>query len=333
MDRSQSHVRVTARDRLAVACLAAAVAAAVVNGEHSTAAPVRAVAQPAAQAPSPALGSLPVTAEHRYRIAGKIRPLLLFWIGKDGVGGARVRWRHGDNDARGYDLLIGSDPARAPRGVNRWGFILEEVRGPEATIVGVMKKSDEESLDEVKANEARGGIVFKMIQATVNQSESVARVTATTVPRDYSYKELDALVDALRKEPASPKVRKIPVPPGGRPGMLTAIAELLHDGAESVKRTGKAPGKKSLPWAYYTKQYDIARTSSEVQNHVTYGGVAYPKLLKSEFEVKARGESWTESFSIVFGIDGALAEVPVFMTYQPRWWLKIELMLDEHEGF
>jgi hypothetical protein len=36
-------------------------------------------------------GSLPVVKEHRYRMSAKIRPLLLFWIGKDNVGGARVR--------------------------------------------------------------------------------------------------------------------------------------------------------------------------------------------------------------------------------------------------
>jgi hypothetical protein len=333
MDRRQSRARVTVRDRLVAAGLTVAFAVVAIDIEHPAAAGYRALLQPPEQAVLPVHGGLPVVAEHHYRIAGKIRPLLLFWIGKDNVGGARLRWRRGDNDARGYDMLIGSDPARAPRGVNRWGFILEEIRGSEATIVGVMKKSEEESLEEAKANEAGGGIVFKMIQATVKGSESVARVTATTVPRDYSYKQLDALVDALQKEPAPPKIRKTMVPPGGRPGMLTAIAELLHDGAEIVKRTGKAPGKKSLAWAYYTKQYDIVRASSELQTKVTYGGVTYPRLLKSEFEVKARGESWTESFTIVFGIDGPLAEVPVFMTYQPRWWFKIELVLDEREAF
>ncbi len=72
------------------------------------------------------LGTLPVVAEHRYRIAAKIRPLVLFWIGKDNVGGARIRWRQGEDGLRGYDALIGSDPARAPRKINRWGFILEE---------------------------------------------------------------------------------------------------------------------------------------------------------------------------------------------------------------
>jgi hypothetical protein len=314
---------------LAGACLMAVTATVVAGGGS----PVPVAGQGLLPAASPVHGTLPVVAEHRYRLGAKIRPLLLFWIGKDNVGGARIRWRQGENGARGYDLLIGSDPARAPRGVNRWGFILEECRDGEATIVGIMKKSDEESLDEAKANEARGGAVFKMIQATVTRSESVARVTTAAVPHDYSYKQLDALVEALVHEPTPPKIQKTPVPPGGRPGMLTAVAELLRDAVETVTRTGKAPGKSSLSYAYYAKQYDVTRASSRVERQATYGGATYPLLLEADFEVRARRESWTESFTIVCGVDGPLAGVPVYITYQPRWWFKVELVLDEHQTF
>ncbi len=199
-----------------------------------------------------------------------------------------------------------------------------------------MKKSDEESLDEAKsrvASEAKGSVVFKMIQATVSQTESVSKVTVATVPRDYSYLELGAMVDVLTKETAPPKIQKTPVPPGGRAGLLTAVIELMHDGVDTVKRTGKAPGRKGLGYAYYAKQYDLTRVSSSVERNVTYGGVAYPKLLKSDFELRARTEKWTESFTIVCGLDGSLAEIPVFLTYQPRWWFKVEMVLDERQVF
>ena len=96
-----------------------------------------------------------MVAEYRYRMAGKIRPLLFFWITKDGIGGARIRVRRGEDGASGLDLLIGSDPTRAPRGINRWGYILEETRGDETTVVGIMKKSDEDTLDQATSNVAR----------------------------------------------------------------------------------------------------------------------------------------------------------------------------------
>ena len=288
------------------------------------------------QAERPTLGTLPVVAEHRYRIAAKIRPLLLFWIGKDDVGGARIRWRKGDADSRGYDALIGSDPARAPRKINRWGFILEETVPAGTRIVGIMKNSDEQTLDEAKsrvAAEAKGRVVFKMNQSAVSQTEAVSRVTVSTVARDYSYRELDAIVDVLVRETAPPKIQKTPVPPGGRTGLLSAVTELLHDGVDTAARTGRAPGRKRLGYVYYAKQYDLTRVSSSIERNATYGGVVYPKLLKSDFEVRARAETWSESFTIVCGLDGALAEIPVFLTYQPRWWFKAEMVLDERQVF
>jgi hypothetical protein len=282
-------------------------------------------------------GTLPVVAEYRYRMAGKIRPLLFFWISKDGIGGARIRVRRGEGGASGLDLLIGSDPTRAPRGINRWGYILEETRGDETNAVGIMKKSEEDTLDQATSNvarEAHGEVIFKMIQATVSRIESVARVTVAPVPRDYTYRELDGLMAAMASDhPLPPTIRKTAMPPGGRPGLLTAVAELLHDGVESVRRTDKAPGRKSLRYVYYAKQYDVARTSASVETHATYGGIDYPRLLRASFEVRARGESWTEKFTIVCGIDGQGADVPVFVTYQPRWWLAVEMVRDDREKF
>ena len=72
--------------------------------------------------------SLPVRVEHRYRMLGRVRPLL-FWISREDVGGAQVTWREAA-DGVGYELLIGSDPERAPRRINRWGYIGEERRAP-----------------------------------------------------------------------------------------------------------------------------------------------------------------------------------------------------------
>ncbi len=294
-----------------------------------------ALSAPSLQVAALLQGNIPVVAEHRYRIAGKIRPLL-FWFGRDNVGGARVRWRRGTGDERGYDLLIGSDPARAPRQANRWGFIMEEATGAGATVLGVMKKGTEDSLEEAKSNvaaESAAGAAFHMMRATLDSSESVSRVTSVVVERDYSYHELGGLMERLLQEPPQPEPRRVRVPPNGRFGLLLAIADLLHDGVETARSTSKAPARKSLPYAYYKNQYDLTRVSSEIEKQPEYGGAKYPRLLRSSFEIKARGETWTEHFTIACGIDGPLAEVPVFMTYQPRWWMKLEMVLDERQQF
>ena len=199
-----------------------------------------------------------------------------------------------------------------------------------------MKKSDEDTLDQAASNvahEAKGGVVFKMIQATVTPVESVARVTTATVPRDYSYREMGLLVDALAADPSPPRIRTLAVPSGGRPGLLSSIAELIRDASDAVQRTGRPPGRQSLLYVYYSKQYDVARVSTSVERGEAYGGVTYPKLLRSNFEVRARGESWTERFTIVSGLEGPLTGVPVFVHYQPRWWFAVEMVLDDREKF
>lgn len=293
---------------------------------------------PAAAVPGPALseGSIPVVKEHRYRMSAKIRPLLLFWIGKDNVGGARARWRQGANGERGYDLLIGSDPKRAPRQVNRWGFILEESRGPESTVLGVIRKGEDESLEAAKADvgaEGTRGYGWKMIQGRSDAQQCMATVTTTQVPANYSYRDLDRLLDALVKFPGPPNVKKIGVPPGGRAGFLTALADLVRDTVEAVRRDGRAPGRKSLPYAYFGKHYDLTRTGASIKSGAQYGGTTYPRLVEASFQLRARGADWTESFTLALGLEGPLAEVPVFASYQPKWWFKADMVLDDRETF
>ena len=213
---------------------------------------------------SPSAGALPVVKEHRYRMAGKIRPLM-FWMGKDNVGGARIRWHQGEGEDRGYDLLIGSDPARAPRKVNRWGFIQEESRGGESSVLGVIQKSDQDTLQAAQADAVAAGqqgFFWKMMQGKTVGSDSVGTVTLTRVAKDYSYRDLDTLLQALVRFPGPPNTRKASVPAGGRPGFLTALADLVHDAVHQVRSTGRVPGRKAIPYAYYGSQYELTRTTS-----------------------------------------------------------------------
>ena len=83
--------------------------------------------------------------EHRYRIAGKVR-MLFFWVGADDLGGARITWRGGECD-RSTALLIGSDPRRAPRGVNEWAYVREHAAGDTTTVFGIRTVTDNDSPD------------------------------------------------------------------------------------------------------------------------------------------------------------------------------------------
>src|SRR6187549_3695390 len=95
---------------------------------------------------------LPVRQAHTYKMSGRVRALLL-WVGRDDVGSGVIRWRGGEDghEGQGYELLIGTDPPRAPGGLNKWGYLAEQVRDDECDVVGVISKSGEERLRDVKA--------------------------------------------------------------------------------------------------------------------------------------------------------------------------------------
>ena len=120
-------------------------------------------------------GRVPVAQERAYHVNAKVRPLL-FWIGRDNVGEARITWREGLDGRRALELLIGSDPSRAPRRINRWGFIVEELHGENAEVLGVMSESNEETIEEAEAQIARdaGVSTFRAARTTITGARAVA---------------------------------------------------------------------------------------------------------------------------------------------------------------
>ncbi len=279
-----------------------------------------------------------MTGEHRYRMAAKIRPLLLFWVGRDDVGGARIVWRRGPDGTRGWELLIGSDPARAPRRINRWGYLCEEEGPANTTMLGLMKQSDEESIDQAKssiANESREGYAFRLIRGQSSAGQSTATTRTGRFPRDYTYRDLGAVLSAFDGEGAKTGATKeMKVPAGVKPGFLVAVADLLHDSVAAYRKSGSSGlTRRSVQYAYYGRFYDLVLDRPHVLTNERYGDRTYPKLLEGDFEQTNKATGGKESFSIVYGIDGGIEEVPVFISYQPRWWFKAELVLDSKEKF
>ncbi len=282
--------------------------------------------------------ALPVFAEHRYRMAAKVRPLLLFWVGRDNVGGARILWRRSPDNSRGWDLLIGSDPGRAPTHVNRWGYIREEVTGGDVTMLGVMKQSDEQSLEEARAhveNESAASYPFKLIRTRVAEGESTATVTSGAFSRDFTYHDLQALLRGFDEQPVRTSAPKqVRVGQNTKPGFLVAIADLIHDSVWAFHRSGAAGlTARSVTYAYNGRLYDLVLAKPRVLRNAEYGGQAYPTLIDADFEVRNRANGGKEQFSVVYGTEGRIEEVPVYIAYQPRWWLKAELLLDEKQAF
>jgi hypothetical protein len=280
----------------------------------------------------PAAGAAaPGTIErHHYMMSARVRPLVLFWIGRSNVGDAIVTRAATPQEAR-YSLLIGSDPDRAPRRINRWGYIEERIRGDAATVVGLMTESEEESVEEAETHlrtEGSGVHTFKVIHAAIDAEQSRSVVTAVGAPADYSFRQVRALL-ALAGEGeggTAGQSRVIRLPQGTRPGFLSALAEIIHAQADSA-RAGAVRAGAPLTYVYHGKLYELRGTNVQFKPTLDVNASRYARVVSAQFALKSRANGEEASFALSYAIDGRLAEVPLTISYQPRWWMQVNLAL------
>jgi len=271
---------------------------------------------------------------HHYSISARVRPLVVFWISRSGVGDALVTKWQGPSEA-GLSLLIGSDPDRAPRRINRWGYINEEIRGGEATLIGLMTESDEDSIKQAEANIGRpviGDRTFKIIRATIDGDQAKSIVTSVAAPAKYSFRQVHTVLALAQRESAEGQeasARVIRLPSGTRAGFLTAIAEMMHRHVEQWRASGRVQPGEPIDYVYHGRIYQLRATHSRALASVRVGPASYANVLASDFETRSTYDGEVSQFSITYGTEGPLAEIPLAASYQPRWWMQIELALDD----
>jgi hypothetical protein len=279
---------------------------------------------PAAGAPAPGSGE-----RHHYLMSARVRPLLLFWIGRSNVGDAIVTRATAPHETR-YSLLIGSDPERAPRRINRWGYIEERIRGDAATVVGLMTQSDEESVEEAERNlrkEGSGVHTFKVIHAAIDAQQSRSVVTQVGAPADYSFRQVRAVLALAGDGDTDRTPRVVRLPQGTRPGFLSALAEIIHAQAETARGAGTLRAGAPLTYVYHGKFYELRSTSAEFKTMLEVNASRYARVVTAQFATKNLADGEETRFALSYAIDGGLAEVPLTISYQPRWWMQVNLVL------
>jgi hypothetical protein len=268
---------------------------------------------------------------HHYSLSARIRPLLLFWIRCSDVGDAVVTKRRGP-DQSGYTLLIGSDPERAPRRINRWGYIDEEVHGDEAHLIGLMTEADEQSVDEAEAHlrqPLNGDRTYQVIQATIHADHARSVVTPIDVPTAYSFRQLRTVLDLARRESPQAKSRDVQIPQGTRPGFLYALADLVHQHVQTFHAPGGLRRGPVVTYVYHGRLYQLRATRAEAMPKLRVGASTYQQVVAADFEIRNTYTSELTPFSMTYGAEGLLAEVPLTASYQPRWWMQVDLALDD----
>jgi len=265
--------------------------------------------------------ALPVVRQHTYRMAGKIRVLLL-WVGRDDVGSGVIKWR-GSGDDRAIELLIGSDPTRAPSQLNKWGYLVEAMRGGESSVVGLISQENDDRLSEVKADlkTRKDQRAFDTIRGLVAGGEGIARVGTLYAPSHLTYHDADTVLNRVLADGSLP-VKRLARRDHVRPGFLTSLTELINSSIE------KKQDNKRLQYIHGDRLFELRLLESTPLARFERDGHTWQNVIRARFETAEAGSRSGTRFELVYGASGALAGIPVLISYQPKWWLQVDLVLN-----
>jgi hypothetical protein len=272
--------------------------------------------------------NLPVTREHTYRMAGKIRVLLL-WVGRDDVGSGVIRWRgHGDDKA--FELLIGSDPQRAPSQLNKWGYLVEEIRGGESSVVGIISQENDDHLSEVKADLKRRKDMraFDTIRGSVSDGDGSARVGTLHAPSELTYRDARTVLTQVLADSTLP-VKSVTRGHDVRAGFLSTLEEMIAASIDQQQPRGPARGghRSGITYVHGDRLYHLRLLESARLARFDRDGRTFENVIRSRFETGEAGARSGTRFELVYGASGPLAGIPIVISYQPKWWLQVDLVL------
>lgn len=270
----------------------------------------------------------PIERTASYRLNGRVRPML-FWIGRDDIGEARITWRQHPSGRRALEFLVGTDPATAPRHINRWGYIVEELDGGAATMYGVMKESNERTLHEAEKNVERQDRIslFRAAHSTIAGVQIETTTMTLAAPAHQTYQDLDALLALEPVEP--PRVRRTTITPGTHPGLLSALESLIRDSVESCQRPDDNAARSSpkVPYVYNQTMYDLVLVSCQLEPELRLESRVVENVIDARFRLRNRTTKNETRFRLAYGTSGELREVPLRAVFRPQWWMEVELEL------
>lgn len=265
--------------------------------------------------------TLPVVRQHTYRMAGKIRVLLL-WVGRDDVGSGVIKWRENGNE-KAIELLIGSDPQRAPSQLNKWGYLVEAMRGDESSVVGLISQENDDRLSDVKADlkNRKEQRAFDTIRGNAAIAEGTARVGTLYASSHLTYHDADAVLKSVLADSSLP-IKRVARRESVRPGFLTALTELIGGSIEKKQDT------RRIQYIHGDRLFELRLLEATRQARFERDGHTWQDVIRGRFETLEAGSRSGTRFELVYGASGALTGIPILISYQPKWWLQVDLVLN-----
>src|SRR5258708_8696441 len=194
-----------------------------------------------------------------------------------------------------------------------------------------MTESAEEWVREAEAalQKQAGERTFNVIRASVAGGEARSVVTSIAAPADYTFHQVDAVLGLADSRGRDGTTRVVRLPDGTRPGFLAALAEVVHRHAAEWQTTHRVTPGEPTTYVYHGRLYRLRPTRSHEVANIRVGGATFEHAIASHFEVKSLRDGEVTNFSMTYAADGAAAETLLTATYQPHWWIEIQLTLDD----
>ncbi len=278
---------------------------------------LRSTPEPVDRPPAGSAGPSLSRWEHRYRVSGRV--WVVFWISRENVGSARMtRRREGGADS--ISFLGGSDPRRAPNNLNQWGYAVEDASGRDVLVFVIrsIAPTDANVPEAGLADGAEPGL-FGASCTAVGGERSRASITGIRVPPSVTFRSFPQLVEALSGASRWETSEK-PRPSGAFPGFFSAVMDSIDDSVARASAGVPQPRVTLRRYIFKGTLFDL--TTRNVER-------AGPDLLRGKYTYRNRTTGDDADFSITFGTRGDLAGVPVEMVFQPSWWARVQLRLDD----
>jgi len=296
--------------------------------------------------------------QYEYIMTARLR-LLFFWASKDDVGGGYIRRgvSSADPHQEFFQVLFGSDPEKAPRGVNRWGGGTEVAwhRDPvsipsreddvtSSAFFGFMKssrgKSATEMQNELKREREKGEHLFTGILSRVEPNLALSTVVPLQSDTDFTLHQYD-LAEPLMLDRIAALDR--PVRALSSEGRCPRASSFLATVAEMVQASldgGTGPLSRCYVHDAQENTLSLDRRTAiatlPVQIHGPANAVllntSYSDLLQLDFVSTHKETGKPVNFTILVGTKGELRGVPVQIRYQPNWWFQVVLNLRPNAG-
>ena len=295
-----------------------------------------------------------IRTQYDYIMTARIR-LLLFWAGKDDVGGGYIREGISpENAGQFFEIVMGSDPMKAPMSINRWGAAWELLHRESAqasssddtnTFIGFMKVSKGTSVSEMQKELARekdgGGFLFSAILNQASGTANFAKEVPFQSDRDFTIHQLDQAAPFVFDRLAQSKGKLLSVGRaeiqscGRSQGFLSSVQELIDDALRGDSN------RVSLCYFYngqhYTLTLEQAVPVAQATVRFSRDKEAHPDEHTYKNLVRLRCENANDTtgkrsnFELLVGTEGDLRGVPVRISYQPNWWFQVVLNLSQTE--